>query len=140
MLAVYDPVLAFGLVIDRGAVGIVPAQSHTGGYEYAIDLVAHQCYGSPIGHRHIIESSHGLAAESSARGLLQVVLLAGLVIDYGYPAVGVLAETVLCGGIGITSGITGRWLHHAYVKCLAVALAHYLIERAVVGFVESTGG
>ena len=76
MLAVYDPVLAFGLVIDRGAVGIVPAQTHTGGDEYAVDLVAHQCYGSPIGHRHIIESAHCLAAESSAWGLLQMVLLA----------------------------------------------------------------
>ena len=76
MLAVYYPVLAFGLVIDSGAVGIVPAQTHTGCYEHTIDLVAHQCYGSPIGHRDVVESAHCLAAESSARGLLQVVLLA----------------------------------------------------------------
>ena len=76
VMSVYHPVLAFGLVIDCGAVGIVPAQAHSGGDEDTIYLVSHDGYGCPVCHRNVVEAAHGMTAESSARGLLQVIALA----------------------------------------------------------------
>ena len=133
MVAVDDPVLAFGLVIHGSALGVVPAVAHARGDEHAVDLVPVQVNRGPVGKGDIVESSHGRSAEASAGSLLQMVLIAGLVIYDGDPAVGVLAELVLGGCVGISAGILGRRLYNADVEGLAIRLAHHLIERAVIG-------
>ena len=139
MVAVDDPVLAFGLVIHGSALGVVPSIAHTGSDEYAVDLVAVQVHGSPVGKGDVVESSHGRSAESSARSLLQQVLVAGLVVDDCDPAVSVLAELVLRGSVSISAGILGRRLDDADVQGLAVGLAHHLIEGPVIGGEQGAG-
>ena len=138
-MAVDDPVLAFGLIIHGSALGVIPAISHTGSDEHAIDLMTVQVYRSPIGEGYIVESSHGRSAESSARCLTEMVLISGLVVDDSDPAVGVFAELVLRGCVGISAGVLGRRLDDADVQRLAVGLAHNLIERPVIGSEQGAG-
>ena len=140
MVAADDPVLAFCLVVDRSAVGVVPPQSHTGSYEYAIYLVAHKGDRGHVRERDVVESSHCRTAESASRGLVKVIALAGLVIQYGNPAVGVTAEFVLGCRVGISPGIIRSRRNDAYVERLVVGLPHYLVKRAVVVPVEGSGG
>ena len=93
------PVLSFGLVVNSDSLGVVPAESHTGSDERTVNLLVVNSYGSPVGYRDVVESSHCVAAESSARSLLQVVSARALVVDDCNPAIGVGAELVLCLGI-----------------------------------------
>jgi hypothetical protein len=91
--AVDDPVLSFGLIVNRGADRIVVAKAHARFDEDAVDLVAHDRHRRHVGDRHIVESAHRRAAESAARRLRQVVVLRGLIVDLDDPAIRVRAET-----------------------------------------------
>ena len=73
--AVDDPVLPLGLVVDGGALGVVPAQAHARRDENAIDLVAHDRDRRPVGDRKVVKSAHGRAAEAAAGRLGEVVIL-----------------------------------------------------------------
>ena len=123
------------LVVNGDALGVVPAESHTGSYERAVDFVAVNGDGGPVGDGDVIESTHCVAAESSAGSLLEVVSVRTLVIDDGNPAVSVFAEFVLGLGVGVSVGI-----YDFDVQGLSVRLTHYLVERTVVRLEERTGG
>ena len=140
MLAAEHPVLALGLVVHGRAGGVVQPQAHTRSDEDAIDFVTHHVYRRPVGHGYIVVAAHSRAAEAAARSLIQVIALAGLVVKHRNPAVGVLAESVLGGCIGITAGIRGGSFHYADIQGLAVGLAHNLVQGTVVGSIQGTGG
>ena len=128
------PVLAFCLVVNSDSLGVVPAESHTGSDEGTVNLLVVDGYRCPVRYGDVVESTHCVAAESSARSLLQVVSARALVVDDGDPAISVGAELVLCLGVGCS----GR--RDANVQFLAVRLTHYLVERALVCLEQSTGG
>lgn len=89
-----------------------------------------------VGEREVVKPTHGRAAESAARRLSEVVVLAGLVVNDRGPAVCVGAERVLRGRIGLSASIRDRrrgGLDNADVQCLTIGLAQDLVERAVVG-------
>ena len=70
----------------------------------------------------------------SRRRLVEVVALAGLIIDEFDDADRVGAEGVLRGRVGVSARHPiGGGLDDADVQGLAVRLAHDLVERAVVG-------
>ena len=140
VVAADHPVLALGLVVHGRADRVVEAQAHARGDEDAVHLVAHHVHRGPVGHGDVVVAAHGGAAEAAARSLVEVVALAGLVIEDGNPAVGVLAEGVLGRGVGIAARIVRRGLDHADVEGLVVRGAHDLVERAVVGGVQGAGG
>ena len=127
MVAADYPILAFGLVVHGRAHGIVQAQAHARGDEQAVDLVAHHVHRRPISHGNIVVTAHRGAAEAAARSLIQMVSLAGLIIQDRYPAVSVLAESVLRFRIGITARIVRSRRDHADVQGLAIRLTHNLI-------------
>ena len=108
VLAVDDPVLPLRLVVDRGALRVVLAQAHARLDEDAVSLVAHDRDRRHVGDREIVEPAHGRAAESAARRLGEVVVLAGLVVEGGDPAVRVGAERVLRGRVGVSARIRRR--------------------------------
>ena len=93
------PVLSFCLVVNCDSLGVVPTESHTWSDECSVNLLVVDGYRSPVCYRDVVESSHCVAAESSARSLLQVVSAGALVVDDCNPAIGVSAEFVLCLGI-----------------------------------------
>ena len=130
--SVDDPVLAFRLVVDSSALGVVPAIAHSGSDEHAVDLVAVEIDGSPVGEGKVVETAHRRAAEASARSLAEVVLIAGLVVDDRDPAVSILAESILGSGVGIAACILGGRLDDADVEGLAIRLTHHLIEGTVI--------
>ena len=141
--AVDDPVLTLGLVVDRGALGVVFAQAHAGLDEHAVGLVAHDGHGRHIGERDVVEATLGRAVESAAGCLGEVIVLAGLVVDDADPAIGVRAEGVLRCRIGVSAGIRdGRCdgLDDVDVEGLAVGLAQHLIERPAVDRVQRPRG
>ena len=143
VLAVNHPVLPLRLVVDRGAFRVVLAQAHARLDEDAVDLVAHDRNRRHVGDREVVKSTHGRAAESAAGRLGEVVVLGGLVVDGGDPAVGVGAERVLRGRVGVSARIRNRrrdGLDDADVQGLAVRLAQDLVERAVVGGVQRARG
>ena len=105
MPAVDDPVLPFRLVVDRGALRVVLAEAHARLDEDAVDLVAHDRNRRHVGERDVVKPAHGRAAESAAGRLGEVVVLGGLVVDGGDPAVGVGAEGVLRGRVGVSARI-----------------------------------
>ena len=135
VLPVDHPVLAFSLVVNCDALGVVPAESHSRSNECAVNLVAVNCDGSPVCNGDVVESSHGMAAESSAGSLVKVVSVRTLVVDDGNPAIGVFAEFVLSLGVGVSVRI-----YDFDVKSLSVRLTHYLVERSVIRLEKRTGG
>src|ERR1039458_1518003 len=139
VLAADDPVLSLGLVVHGDALGIILAQAHAWLDENAVDLVAHDCDGGHVGDRNIIEATRCRTTKSTARRLGEVIALAGLVIDRHDPAIGVGAEGVLRGGIGISARIRGAGLHNTNVERLAVGLTQHLVKRAIVGRIHRAG-
>jgi len=137
--AVNYPVLAFGLIIDCGALGVVLAQSHAGGDEDSVGLVAHYGDRRHVGDGEIVESTHGGAAEPAARSLREVIVLRRLVVDLGYPAMGVGTEFVLRAGVGIAAWVGSCRLHDSDVERLQIGLPEDLIQRSVVSGVECAG-
>ncbi len=132
-----------GLVVDRGALRVVLAEAHARRDEDAVGLVAHDRDRRHVGEREVVEPTHGRAAESAAGRLDEVVVLGGLVVDGGDPAVRVGAERVLRGRVGVPARIRDRrrdGLDDADVQGLAVRLAQDLVERAVVGGVQRARG
>ena len=140
MLAAEHPVLALGLVVHGRTGGVVQPQAHTRSDEDAIDFVTHHVHRRPVGHGYIVVAAHSRAAETAARGLIQMVPLAGLVVKHRNPAVGVLAEGILRRRIGISAGVRGGSFHYADIQGLAVGLAHNLVQGTVVGSIQGTGG
>src|SRR5580704_16051928 len=125
VLAVDDPILALGLIVDCRALGVVLAEAHAGLDEDAVRFVAHDSDGRHVGDRKVVKPAHGRAAESAARRLSEVVVFGRLVVDGGDPAVGVGAERVLGGGVGVATGIRDRRgdrLDDADVQSLAIRL------------------
>ena len=123
--------------------GVVLAKAHARRDEDAVDLVAHDRNRRHVGDREVVEPAHGRAAESAAGRLDEVVVLGGLVVDGGDPAVRVGAERVLRGRVGVSARIRDRrrdGLDDADVQRLAVRLAQDLVERAVVGGVQRARG
>ncbi len=143
VMAVNDPVLPLRLVVDRGALRVVPAEAHARLDEDAVGLVAHDRNRRHVGDREVVKPAHGRAAESAAGRLGEVVVPGGLVVDGGDPAVRVGAEGVLRGRVGVSARIRERrrdGLDDADVQGLAVRLAQDLVERAVVGGVQRARG
>src|ERR1035437_2890200 len=140
MHAIDDPILPFSLVVDRGALGVVLAEAHAGLDEDAVNLVARDRNRRHVGDWEVVEPTHGGAAESAAGRLGEVVVLAGLVVDGGDPAVRVGAERVLRGRVGVSARIGADGLDDADVQGFAVRLAQDLVERAVVGGVQRARG
>ena len=143
VVAVNDPVLPLCLVVDRGALRVVLAEAHARRDEDAVGLVAHDRNRRHVGDREVVKPTHGRAAESAAGHLDEVVVLRGLVVDGGDPAVRVGAERVLRGRVGVSARIRDRrgdGLNDADVHGLAVRLAQDLVERAVVGGVQRARG
>ena len=119
------------------------AEAHARLDEDAVGLVAHDRNRRHVGDRKIVEPAHGRAAESAAGRLGEVVVLGGLVVDGGDPAVRIGAERVLRGRVGVSARIRNRrrdGLDDADVQGLAVRLAQHLVERAVVGGVQRARG
>ena len=140
-MAVHDPILSLRLIIHRRAMGVVIAQPHARGDEDAIDLVAHEGNRRPVGNREGVEPAHDHGDAGGTAGRLgEVVAVAGLVVKGGDPAISVGAEGVLRGRVGVAAGVRRGGLDDADVQGLAVGLAHYLVERAVVGGVQRACG
>ena len=121
--AVDHPILALRLIVNRGTLRVVLAKAHSRLNEYAIDLVTHDRHRRHVGKRNVVEPSHCWAAESAARRLGQIVLLARLVIDRCDPTVCVGAELVLRGRVGISACIgngRGTRLNDADVQRFAI--------------------
>ena len=127
MMSAYDPILAFCLVVHGRTMSIVPSQAHTGSNEYSINLVTHECSRCGICERNVVESSHCRTAEPSARCLIQVISIAGLIVKYGNPAVCILAELILRCGIRISSRVACTCFDDLNIDGFAVGLPHDLI-------------
>ncbi len=126
--------LPFGLIVDGRARRVVVPETHARLDEHAVDRVPRDGDGRHVGDRQVVEPAHGRAAESAARRLRQVVVVAGLVVDLRNPAVRVRAERVLRGRVGVPARLAVRArLHDADVARGEVGLAQHLVERAVVG-------
>ena len=136
VVAADHPVLALGLVVHGRAGGVVETHAHARGDEQAVDLVAQDVDRGPISDGNVVVAAHRGTAEATARGLVQVVPLAGLVIEDRDPAVGVLAEGVLRIGVGIAARVVRRGRDDADVQRLSVRGAHHLVQRPVVGGVQ----
>ncbi len=106
--AVDDPVLPFRLVVDRSALRVVDAETHSRLDEDAVDLVAHDRDRRHVREGQVVEAAHRRSAESAARRLDQVVVLGRLVVHLADPAVRVRAERVLRRGIGVAARIVAR--------------------------------
>ena len=135
--------LPLRLVVHRGALRVVLAEAHARRDEDAVGLMAHDRHRCHIGDREVVEPTEGRAAESAPRGLDEVVVPGGLVVDGGDPAVRVGAERVLRGRVGVSARIRNRrcdGLDDADVQGLAVRLAQDLVERADVGGVQRSRG
>ena len=102
--------------------------------------MAHDGNRRHVGNRDVVKPTHGRAAESAAGRLDEVVAMAGLVVEGGDPAVGVGAEGVLRGRVGVSARIRRGGLDDADVQGLAVRLAHNLVQRAVVGGIKRARG
>src|SRR5690349_9615265 len=75
VMAVYDPVLTFSLVVHRRTFDIVLAQAHARHDEDSVYLVAHDRDRRHVSEREVVEPTHGRATESAARRLCQIVVL-----------------------------------------------------------------
>ena len=143
VVAVDHPVLTLGLIVHGCALRVVLTEAHARFDEDTVDFVAHDGHRRHVGHREVVESTHRRAAETAAGHLNQIVVFGRLVVDFGNPAVGVGAEPVLGGGVGVAAGIRDRrvgGLNDADVESLPVRLAEDLVERSVIRGVESAGG
>ena len=76
MVTVDHPILAFSLVVDSDAVGVILTHTHTRHEEYTIYLVATQSYRCHIRDRQGVESAEGCTHKGAARSLIQMVALA----------------------------------------------------------------
>src|SRR5439155_4554898 len=121
VVAVNYPILPLRLVVDCRALHIVLAETHAWRDEDAVSLVAHDRNRRHVSDREVVEPTHGRAAESAAGRLDEVVVLGGLVVDGGDPAVGVGAERVLRGGVCVSATINAG-LDDADIRGLAVRL------------------
>src|SRR5262245_19077653 len=143
VMAANNPILPLRLVVDCGAPRVILAEAHARRDEDAIDLVAHDRNRRHVGDRGVVKPTHGRAAQSDAALLYEVVVLGGLVVDFGDPAGRVGAERVLRGRVGVSARIRHRrrdGLDDADVQGLAVRLAEDLVERSVVGGVQRARG
>ena len=121
-----DVVHALGLIVDGKVAGIVVTVAHARHQVCAIGLPAVYGHRSHVGDGKGVELSLCRTLEGAWRSLVEVVAVAGLVIDHrdvGYRA---LAEGIVCGGVGISV------LRHD-AECRAVTLASYLVQRTAVG-------
>ena len=71
-----------------------------------------------VGERQVVKPTHGGATESAAGRLGKVVVLWGLVVNGGDPAVSVGAELILGGCVGVSAGVRRGGLDAADVEGL----------------------
>src|SRR5581483_11400534 len=123
--AVEDGVLALGVVTGRRAGrGVVPVAGARRDVD-PVGLVAVERgrRGGRVGQ--VVRAGRGAAR----RGLSQVVVVPGLVVDYGDHAAGAGAERVLRRGVGVS-------VDHADVARAVVRRAAHLVQRAGVRGVQ----
>jgi len=140
VMTVDDPVLAFCLIIYCSTPRIVLTHTHSRNDEDTIDLVTVEGDRGHVSDRKGVESAKCRTNEGSARCLIKVIGLFGLIVKDCDPTGSVGTELVLCSSICITTWITCAWLHDTDVEGLEVRSTHDLIERSVISRIKRTGG
>ena len=144
MGTVNDVIDTFRFVIDRDAARTVVPKPHARHDVHAVSLVAADRNWSHVRDRLGIECSFRRAWELWAgRPLVEVVALAGLVVNKIDDADRIGAKRILRRGVGVSARIRNRRrgrLDDADIHGLAIRLTLHLIKAAVVGSGQRTRG